>query len=63
LKYIIAPRYWNHDSSLSADWILLGEKDIPYLQGIVDVQARGHEDAHKLISLIEKHDSIEIALL
>ena len=64
LKYILAPKYWDHDGSLRGEDVYLTREDIPYLSGVSD----GSRDADVrkgikiLIDAINKYGSVKIWL-
>ena len=64
LKFILAPRLWEHDGSLGSDHTPVGRDLIPFLEGVVaatgvrEVKA----EAQKLIDLIERYGEVEIWL-
>lgn len=64
LKFHIAPEVWGHDGSLGSDWTKVDSSLIPFLKGLVSA---GNEDvskeAKKLLGLIEKYETVEIALV
>lgn len=60
LKKSISQKYWDHDGSLSGDWIVLGAEDVPYLEGLRDAKIK---DADTLIEKILKFGAVEIALI
>lgn len=64
LKYILAPKYWNHDGSLRGEDIFLVAEDIPYLCGIRD--GSRDKDIKKsidiLVDAIQKYKCVKIWL-
>ena len=64
LKYILAPRYWDHDGSLSGNEIYLGVSEIPYLCGIGDGTRDNEvrEGIEILVTAIKKYGCVKIWL-
>lgn len=62
LKYVLAPKYFGHDGSLrSSDPVIFTSEDIDFLEGVALAgAAEVKKEAKALISLIEKHDSVEV---
>lgn len=64
LKYILAPRFWDHDGSLRGDDVFLTASEIPYLSGVRD--GSRDKDVVKgvdvLIEAIQKYGMVKIWL-
>jgi hypothetical protein len=63
LNWRLAPKYWDHDGSLSSDFRPLTEMDISFLEGIATGCDEAAREAEKLIKLIKKYGCVEVALL
>ena len=63
IKYVLAPKYQNHDGSLSGE-TLLDRSDLPYLEGLRDAgSGEIAKAAEELIEAIEKHEEIEFRII
>ena len=64
LKYLLAPRLWDHDGSLRSPAIVVGEELILYLEGvkaattIEDV----YDGANRLINAITQYGRIQLRI-
>jgi hypothetical protein len=62
LKYVIAHEVFNHDGSLTSDWVTVGKTMLPFLRGVLSVAATGplHDQAEELFNLITDHGAVQI---
>lgn len=57
LKYVISPRFFNHDGTLGGSNVILNESHLEYLCGLLDCKVDG---ALELIDAIKRHGSVEL---
>ncbi len=65
LKYILAPKIWDDDGSMSENPIEVDDEFIPCLDGIIDAAATGSElcrAAQELKAAIERYGRVEILI-
>lgn len=63
LKFILGPRFWDHDGSLPGDPIELDEEYIGYLRGLVDAGSETvATEAQELIDAIKKYGVVELTI-
>jgi hypothetical protein len=63
LKYVIAREVFNHDGSLSSDWISIDKTMLPFLRGVLAVAASGplYDQTKELIDLIKTHGAVQLS--
>ena len=59
LRRAIAPRYWEHDGSLSGGWVILDRSQLDYIGGLVDAKI---EDAARLKDSIKKYGGVQLCI-
>jgi hypothetical protein len=64
LKYILGPRYYDHDGTLSGSDVILTHADVPYLEGVRDARADKElaAAAQVLLDVIAKDGSVIICI-
>ncbi len=64
LKYILAPRFWDHDGSLRGEDVYLTEAEVHYLSGVSDGSRDKdvREGIKILIDAINKYGGVKIWL-
>lgn len=60
LKYVIAPRWFDHDGSLRGRCVL-DKRHVPYLEGIADAnRGEASQGAAELVGAIGEHGAVEL---